>query len=132
MLLRLTLLVLLLISSVNVFAQSPPAEPKEKSCREHPLLTGRCFTVRGRLSIYNGAPARRIWKVGTKRVLGISEQRFSVAGYRNIPEDIESKIGQDVELFGNFVVCPFTRSRPGEMQLVCIDDGKDLVVKNRQ
>ena len=131
MLLRLTILGLLLTSSVNVLAQSP-VEAKEKSCREHPLLTGRCFTVRGRLSVYNGAPARRIWKVGTKRILGISEQRFSVAGYRNIPEDIESKISEDVALYGDFLVCPFTRSKPGEMQLVCIDEAKNLVVKNRE
>src|SRR5215813_11311311 len=95
MLFRLTILVFLLISSGNLWAQSPPPETKEKSCRQHPLLTGRCFTVRGRLSIYNGAPARRLWKVGTKRVLGISEQRFSVAGYRNIPEDIENRLNQD-------------------------------------
>ena len=113
-------------------AQSPPSEAKEKSCREHPLLAGRCFTLRGRLSIYNGAPARRLWKVGTKRVLGVSEQRFSVAGYSNIPEDIESKISQDVALFGDFVVCPFTRSRPGEMQLVCIDEAKNLVIRKRE
>ena len=133
MLLRLTVLVLLLVAGGNVVrAQSPPSEEKEKSCRAHPQLIGRCFTVRGRLSVHNGAPARRLWKVGTKRVLGISEQRFSVAGYRNIPEEIESKISQDVALFGDFVVCPFTRSKPGEMQLVCIDEAKNLVVRKRE
>src|SRR5215510_11892859 len=123
---------MLLIAGGKTRAHSPASEAKDKSCRAHPLLVGRCFTVRGRLLIYNGAPARRLWKVGTKRVLGVSEQRFSVAGYRNIPEGIESKISQDVALFGDFVVCPFTRSRPGEMQLVCIDEAKNLVIRKRE
>jgi len=123
---------MLLIAGGKTRAQSPASEAKDKSCRAHPLLVGRCFTVRGRLSIYNGAPARRLWRVGTKRVLGISEQRFSVAGYRNIPEDIENRLNQDVALFGDFVVCPFTRSKPGEMQLVCINEARNLVVKKRE
>lgn len=104
---------------------------KEKSCREHPQLVGHCFRVNGRLSVYNGAPALRIWKVGTRRMLGISEQRFSVAGYRNIPEDLEKQINQDVDIFADFLVCPFTRSRVGEMQLVCIESLKNLVVRKR-
>lgn len=111
--------------------QSSARETKEKSCRAHPQLIGRCFNVRGRLSTYNGAPALRIWRVGTRRMLGISEQRFSVAGYRNVPADIESQLNQDVAIFGDFLVCPFTRSRPGEMQLVCIEAGKNLVVRKQ-
>jgi hypothetical protein len=129
MLLRLTILPLLLIASANVWGQSPASEANEKSCRAHPQLIGRCFTVRGRLSVYNGTPARRLWRIGTKRVLGISEQRFAATGYRNVPEDIESKLNQDVAIFGDFVVCPFTRSKPGEMQLVCIESAKNLVTR---
>jgi hypothetical protein len=113
-------------------AQGLTRETKEKSCRAHPQLIGRCFTVRGRLSSYNGAPALRIWRVGTRRMLGISEQRFSIAGYRNVPADIERQIDQDAAIFGDFLVCPFTRSRPGEMQLVCIESGRNLVVRKQE
>ena len=130
-LLRLTIL-FFLVASENVWAQLPASEAKEKSCRAHPQLIGRCFTVRGRLSTYSGTPALRLWRIGTKRLLGISEQRFSIAGYRNVPEDIESKINQDVAIFGDFVVCPFTRSKPGEMQLVCIEAAKDMVVRKKE
>jgi hypothetical protein len=84
------------------------------------------------LSIYNGAPAMRIWRVGTKRMLGVSEQRFAVEGYRNVPETIQSQLNQDVELFGDFLVCPFTRPKAGEMQLVCIEEGKNLKLQKRQ
>jgi len=131
MFMRLAILFLLTASS-SMWAQSLAPEAKEKSCREHPRLIGNCFTVRGRLSIYDGAPALRLWRVGTRRVLGISEQRFSVAGYRNVPEYIESQINQNVAIFGDFLVCPFTRSQPGEMQLVCIEAGKNLVVRKQK
>ncbi len=87
--------------------------------------------MRGRLSVYNGAPALRLWKVGTRRVFGISEQRFSVPGYRNIPDYVESQVNQDVALFGDFLICPFTRPRAGEMQLVCIEAGKHLIVRKQ-
>ena len=130
MLRRLTILLVVMASS-NALAQSPRAA-KEKSCRTHPALVGRCFTVRGRLSVYNGAPALRIWRVGTKKMLGISEQRFAVEGYRNVPEYIENQINQDVVIFGDYLVCPFTRPEPGEMQLVCVETGKNLVVRKRE
>jgi hypothetical protein len=128
---RLAILFLLTASSIMP-ARSPTPVSKEKSCRYHPRLIGSCFTVRGRLSIYNGAPALRLWRVGTRRLLGISEQRFFVAGYRNVPEYIESQMNQDVAIFGDFLVCPFTRSRAGEMQLVCIERGKNLVVRKQE
>jgi hypothetical protein len=128
---RVTLL-LLVIASMNVWAQSPASDVKEKSCRSHPQLVGRCFRLYGRLSVYNGAPALRIWKVGSRRMLGVSEQRFAIAGYRNIPETIASQVNQDVAVFGDFLVCPFTRPRAGEMQLVCIEEGTNLVVRKQK
>jgi hypothetical protein len=103
----------------------------DKSCRQHPQLVGNCFNVHGRLSVYNGAPALRIRKIGTPRILGVSEQRFAMVGYRNVPEDIQSKIDQDKLLFGDFLVCPFTRQKNKEMQLVCIERVTNLVVKKR-
>ena len=124
--------IFLFISPVAAWAQAPTPQTKQKPCRQHPHVIGKCFTVRGRLSVYNGAPALRIWRVGTKRVLGVSEQRFSVAGYRSIPEDIQEKVNQDVELYGDFLVCPFTPSRRGVMQLVCIESGKNLEVRKRE
>jgi hypothetical protein len=128
---RLAILFLLTTSS-SLWAQSPAPAAKEKSCREHPQLIGSCFTIRGRLSIYNGAPALRLWRVGSRRMLGISEQRFAVAGYRNVPDYIESQINQNLAIFGDFMVCPFTRSQPGAMQLVCIETGKNLVVRKQK
>ncbi len=123
---------IILITTGNLLAQTRPPATKEKSCREHPKLVGSCFTVHGRLSAYNGTPSLRIWKIGTRRMLGVSEQRFAEPGYRNIPEVIQKQVTLDTALFGNYVVCPFTRSRPGEMQLVCIEKGKNLVARNSE
>jgi len=103
----------------------------EKSCREHPQLVSTCFKVRGRLAVYNGAPALRIWKIGTKRMLGVSDQRFAIDGVRNVPEDVQTKIDQNKLLYGDFLVCPFTAPRANEMQLVCIESVTNLRIKDR-
>ena len=103
-----------------------------KDCREHPKLAGSCFDVNGRLSVYNGAPSLRIWRIGTKRMLGISEQRFALEGFRKVPDEVEQAIKPDVELFGIYTVCPFTRLKQGEMQLVCVDRVRNLVIKPRR
>jgi hypothetical protein len=124
-----TSLVLILCGSVS--AMSPPL-PAEKSCREHPQLIGKCFRVHGRLSTYNGNPAVRLWRIGTRRVLGVSDQRFSLPGYRNLPEDLMKQLNEENEIFGDFLVCPFTPVKPREMQLVCIESAKDVVVKKRK
>jgi len=115
------------------FAASQNSETVQtKSCKDHPKVIGACFTVSGRLSAYNGAPTLRIWKAGTRRILGVSEQRFHEVGYVNVPEDIRTKVNFDTDLFGSFLVCPFTRSRPGEMQMVCVVSGQNLQTRIRK
>jgi hypothetical protein len=84
------------------------------------------------MSFYNGAPSVRIWRVGTTRMLGVSEQRFAVAGYCNLPAAILQKLAWDADLFADFVVCPFTRDEPGEMQFVCVDSAMRMMVQQRR
>ena len=73
MLMRIATSLLLILCGISALS---PAVPAEKSCREHPQLIGKCFSVHGRLSTYNGNPAVRLWRIGTRRVLGVSDQRF--------------------------------------------------------
>lgn len=122
---------LLLILCGSVSAMSPPLSA-EKSCREHPQLIGKCFNGHGRLSTYNGNPAVRLWNLGTRRLLGVSDQRFSLPGYRNVPENLAKQLDGNSDVFGDFLVCPFTRSKPGEMQLMCIESAKNVAVKKRK
>jgi hypothetical protein len=118
----------LLVLGGSASATSPPV-PVEKSCREHPQLVGKCFIVHGRLSTYNGNPAVRLWNLRTKRMLGVSDQRFSLPGYSNIPEDIAKQLDGETNIYGDFLVCPFTRPRPREMQLICVESAKHVMVK---
>lgn len=64
-------------------------------------------------------------------MLGVSEQRFKVDGFRNIPEEVEAKLDQNKFLYGDFVVCPFTPPRSNEMQLICIESVANLRISER-
>ena len=116
---------------INATSQSP-VRGMELSCRAHPQIVGKCFNIYGRLSVYNGAPSLRLWPVGSHRLLGVSEQRFAVEGFRNVPLNISKYVDGQNELFGDFVVCPFTKPRNREMRLVCIESGKNLTVRKRR
>ena len=100
-----------------------PARP-DVSCQCQPKLVGKCFTVRGSVSVYRTTPTIRIAIAGSKRVLGLKD---------GLPEFLE----EDLEVPGNqvvgeYVVCPFTRPKPGAIQLVCIASADDMVVKAKR
>lgn len=106
------------------------ADEIEKPCREHPQIVGACFEVHGRLAIYNGSPGFRLWPVGTKRLLGVSEYKHALTGYSNIPESIAKLfVTTDTAVYGDFMVCPFAKQQPDVMQFICIDSGKNFVIR---
>jgi hypothetical protein len=107
-----------------------PNETPEKPCSAQPRLAGKCFTVRGRLSLYNGTPTIRLWRAGTRRMLGISSS-YAEPGYSSLPPEIERQLNWETDVWGDFRVCPFTRQRPGHMQLICIESGKNLAARKR-
>ncbi len=116
---------LMLSISLSVYAQ-------EKPCSQNPRVIGSSFVVHGRLAYYNGTPTVRLWRIGTKRILGVAEHVYSVKGYVNLPKSIEDKLSWKVYLYGDFLVYPFTKSQPGVMQMICIESVKNLVIKERQ
>lgn len=109
-------------------AAAEESAPCGKPCREHPQLVGKCFAVRGRMSLWNGNPSIRIWRVGTKRMLGVSEQRFRLESHCNLPPTIAERIQLGTDLLADFAVCPFTEEKPGEMQLVRVDGATHMSV----
>jgi hypothetical protein len=123
---------LFVLAFAGVAAPSPVSDLTDKSCRQHPQLIGECFNVRGRLSVYNGAPAVRLRRSGTRRMLGVSDQRFKLPEYRNLPEVLSQQLNGDNEILGDFLVCPFTKPRPREMQLVCIESARNLSIRRKQ
>jgi hypothetical protein len=124
---------LLLLLALGISAQSP-TKHEAKSCRARPDLVGRCFTVHGRLSIYNGTPSIRLWRISSKRLLGVRdpEDISGVPGPPTIPASIRGLLDFNKEVFGDFLVCPLTRSEPGRMQIICIESGKNLIVRERE
>lgn len=118
---------LLITATLLLFPTCLPAV--DRPCSAHPMIDGKPFTVHGRLSIYNGNPSVRIWAIGTQRMLGVSDGRFYRKGYTNLPESIKERLDFETDLYGDFKVYPFTRSKPGVMQLVCIQSVKHLVAR---
>ena len=102
---------------------------KKKSCREHPALSGPCYKIRGRMSFYNGTPSVRIWPVGTKRMLGVSEGRFYLDDYGDVPEELVRQISWETAMFADFTLCPFTDDKPGVMRLVCVESAENISIR---
>ena len=94
------------------------------TCKNDPDIAAACFIVHGRLSIWNGTPSLRIWRIGTNRIVGVTTE--------TTPENV-SRFWEpdDTEIYGDFEVCPFTKDKVGEMQMVCIESASHLLAKQR-
>jgi hypothetical protein len=96
-----------------------------------------CYWTHGRLQEYEGTPAYRLWKIGTKRILGIYSGPSVYHGRPStdnedpeFPPSLRPLIHSGlVQVFGNFEVCPLEPERPGSMQAACIESGKNLFVQ---
>lgn len=109
-----------------------------------------CYWARGRLAVYNGNPGWRIWKIGTKRILGVysgpdSERidpldnehpEFPANLDRAYEAEYQRKIKAkepDAEwpdtVFADFEVCPLEPEHPGWMQSVCIESAKNIFLQ---
>jgi hypothetical protein len=126
------LFVAILMIAFNVGAQSP-INSRTNSCSARSDLVGKCFMVHGRLSVYNGTPSVRLWRLGSKRLLGVFDPKdpSGELGEAAIPATVKAKLDWDKFVFGDFLVCPLTRSQPGRMQTICIESAKNLVVRQR-
>jgi hypothetical protein len=127
-LLSLFLLLAIVPSTASRINSEPP------TCRSRADVVGKCFRVHGRLSVYNGTPSIRLWPSGSKRLLGIIDPNdtSNAPGPSVLPEEIKSKLDWDKNVLGDFLVCPLTRSQPGKMQTVCIESGKNLIVREHK
>jgi hypothetical protein len=101
----------------------------DKPCSANPLVRGKPFVVHGRLSVYNGNPVARIQVIGTRRLLGVSDGRFYRKGYANLPPSLRSSLDFETDVYGDFEVYPFTASKPGVMQLVCVEQVQHQVMR---
>jgi hypothetical protein len=105
------------------------ASPDPPKCKGNAKLVGDCFTIHGRMQAGNGTPSIRIWRVGTKRMLGVPEgDEDGDPDVASLPDVIYRTNILDQAMFADFVVCPLTKEKPGAMQLVCVESATHLVL----
>ena len=118
---------------------SPQNAAKRKIPCKTPENAASCYWTRGRLGLANGNPSIRMWKVGTKRILGIYSGPSTWPPRTNedsespeLPANIE-KLGDALDggnIFADFEVCPLAPDRPGRMQAVCIESAKNIFIEH--
>ncbi len=108
------------------------SQEETKSCKNNPLVTGKCFLFWGRMQLYEESPHVRIWRVGTTRVLGVMDDEYKLEGYENVPSDLVGRIDRNTAMFGDFTVCPFADDVPHRMRPICVEKAENTVIKNRR
>ena len=130
----------LLVSLLLAFglAQAvPQSAPKRRIPCKTPENASECYWTHGRIRIGAGTPAYRLWKIGTKRLLGI----YSGLSTYNDPLSLDNENPEfpasveriwtprvGVPLYGDFEVCPLAPEHPDAMRPVCVESAKNLFV----
>jgi len=135
--------------------QAKPSTPATASKRKIPCKTPEnaslCYWAHGRLSIYNGNPSDRIWKIGTSRILGVfngpshfpphtiaddEDPELPVnlgmayeADYRRWKQSEGNRDYEFPVVFADFEVCPLEPEKKGEMQAVCVESAKNIFLQ---
>lgn len=96
-----------------------------------PAHAGQCVWVHGRFAIYNGSGVRRIWVIGTHRLIALHDDDQNVPPAIQAYETQDSNFGLEDALFGDFYVCALERSRPGYMQFVRMTATRHLIWRSK-
>jgi hypothetical protein len=100
-------------------------------CRPIPYTQQPCFSVRGRLSAWNGAPTFRLRPRGSKRVLGVVGGDGDPASPSVLTTALRAAMtpaapGELRPVSARFRVCPLAPERAGRMRPVCIADASQV------
>ena len=98
---------------------------EDRPCKGSPQVVEPCYQTRGRLQVTNGTPGLRMWRVGTTRMLGIVPSEDPI-----IPDQVAKLVFPNDRVFGDFLVCPFTKEKPGHMQMVCIESATNMRIES--
>jgi hypothetical protein len=107
--------------AIPLYSQQSPA------CKSNPRVVGQCFTIHGRVRVVNGA-GMVIWHIGTDRGLEVEDEELIPSNLAKTMYGKGDAYGRDV--FGDFEVCPFTKRREGQMQMVCVESASRLVIRD--
>jgi hypothetical protein len=89
-------------------------------CEAKSVVAGPCFTVHGRLRLYNGTPSIRIWPAGTTRLLGVTDAQFANFENPALPPPLDTSLDWNTAYIGDYTVCPLAPEKPGTMRTVCV------------
>jgi hypothetical protein len=113
-----------LLVSLLLTGSAPPNGP--------PSRAGDCQWVHGRFAIYNGSSLRRIWIIGTRRIIALKDDDSELpAEDEQYQQGSASYGGFEDALFGDFYVCAVDASRPGRMQHVRLQRTKNLKFRGK-
>ena len=125
--------VLVIMSAVAAIGQLQARSRKaQQGCKGNAKLAGQCFQIHGRAFVSNGTPDLRIWRVGTRRILGVTASATADDAEEGIaPDNLLRALGGYKDfIFGDFEVCPFSHERYGYMQMVCVERADNLVIES--
>lgn len=97
------------------------------------LSKDTCYSIHGRLQRNNGTPSHKIWIIGSTKMLGVVAKIDSLnEEIPEMPDYLFQLVDFDRYVFGDFIVCPSTKYRPGEMQLVRVIKATNLKMRLRK
>ena len=142
--LRVSILFLLLSTGLSSGAQY---QTKDRTipCKTETVAPA-CYWTHGRLAFGNGTPALRLWKIGSKRILGIYSGPSTYDPQSDDPDNDDNEgpqlplnvvqamwrfktQGLPRRIFADFEVCPLEPERPGAMQAACVQSAKNIVIE---
>jgi hypothetical protein len=101
-----------------------------QNCKTDPRLVASCFVVHGRITVHaNMRPY--LWPLGTHRLIGIASPDGAVLWPSELAKVFADPRNFDKAAYGDFEICPFTRRRPGIMQMACVAGLRHLDVRPR-
>ena len=135
-----------LLLSIGMFAAAQYQTKDRTIPRKTEAIARACYWTHGRLGFGNGTPALRLWKIGTKRILGIysgpSAYDLQAAdpdnGGNEVPElplnvvhSIWHSTAQQLpsRIFADFEVCPLEPDRPGRMRAACVESARNILIE---
>jgi len=129
---------------------SPSARGRRIRCKT-PENASLCYWTHGRLSVWEGTPPFRLWKIGTRRILAVLNGPShypprTVDDLENpeFPAELDRSYEVDNRrhkkatgimwaipppVFADFELCPLEPEHKGWMQDVCLESAKNIFIE---
>lgn len=119
---------------VVLFLLNAAAQAAE-SCPLGSVPVGKCFSIEGSITAWNGNPTFRLRAPGARHLIGIHNTQD---GRPEMPTDLLDRIRQgdpqgrwDKEYVGRYEVCPLAKERTRHMLPVCVRAAQNVSVQDR-